>query len=477
MFALTTSARMLRAIILALVLLPMPTRGQDIQQALSSVVLVVARECASAQGAKAGSGFVWRDQTTVVTAFHVVTNCQSLSVRTSAGSVPAQLDRVLVDADLAMLRLASPLPAAPLNAAPSSPSAGDEVVVLGFPLNVPTPDSRFLRIVHATPNARRLRSLLPADAAGEIERAGIPSLDIEILRIDGNILPGHSGGPIVNRVGQVVGIGSGGLQSGAVGVGWAVSSRYLNGLPSGLAGRDAPAIAATSFGFRAPAPDQRFPQVTCGDLSVYRSHTATLAQLVASNDDPAGLNYLAQFAGYAPDELQQLRFTVYVEPGSGLSLVVPENTILFPDPQGCSASFVPNGGIFLRVMVGRAPNNQTAYQRFSPGFQPRHLQWVPYVPFSYTAPRTRPDGTEVYRHAGVSAPMGLGESFRTVIHRRETFGAIEVNNYALNPTLEFQCRNLGPAMMQVPNCTSYFQFKRFWAAMVLGAHLTTMPPI
>lgn len=48
-----------------------------------------------------------------------------------------------------------------------------------------------------------------------------PDLDSHFLAIEGNLVPGHSGAPILASNGTVVGVGIGGLKDGTVGYGWA----------------------------------------------------------------------------------------------------------------------------------------------------------------------------------------------------------------------------------------------------------------
>jgi hypothetical protein len=52
----------------------------------------------------------------------------------------------------------------------------------------------------------------------------MPSVDLPVLNLDGNLKLGHSGCAIVNSAGKIVGIGNGGL---AVGRTWAIPAGYL----------------------------------------------------------------------------------------------------------------------------------------------------------------------------------------------------------------------------------------------------------
>src|ERR1035441_6399066 len=72
------------------------------------------------------------------------------------------------------------------------------------------------------PPMRRLGDLLPSSLARRLQTRNSPDINIEVLSIQGHLLPGHSGAPILNAKGQVIGIANGGLQTGEVEISWAV---------------------------------------------------------------------------------------------------------------------------------------------------------------------------------------------------------------------------------------------------------------
>lgn len=143
-------------------------------------------------GSSLGSGVIVDDQGDIMTALHVVDGATSITVTfidgTSAQAVVAQTHPEL---DLAILQPAS-VPTAAKAATMGNPGAvqvGTEVYAVGSPFGLA--DSMSAGIVSAlsrsftTPGGTKLTGLFQIDAA---------------------VNPGNSGGPLINRDGQVVGI-------------------------------------------------------------------------------------------------------------------------------------------------------------------------------------------------------------------------------------------------------------------------------
>jgi hypothetical protein len=49
-----------------------------------------------------------------------------------------------------------------------------------------------------------------------------PNLAMQVLSIEGHLLPGHSGAPLFDEDNKLIGVGNGGLQAGAIEVSWAI---------------------------------------------------------------------------------------------------------------------------------------------------------------------------------------------------------------------------------------------------------------
>ena len=135
-----------------------------------------------------GSGFVVSGDGLVVTNAHVVEEHSSVTVRSVAGeSYDAQVVGRDALVDLAALRVESgaALPPMPLGDS-ASVRVGDEVIALGFPLNDELGGG--YSVTTGIVSARRTH--------GAVER----------IQTDAAINPGSSGGPLVNRNGEVVGV-------------------------------------------------------------------------------------------------------------------------------------------------------------------------------------------------------------------------------------------------------------------------------
>ncbi len=139
-----------------------------------------------------GSGFIWSDDGYIVTNFHVIQQADSVTVTLQDGSThPARVRGVDPDKDLAVLKInAGEIELTPIATGDSSLlEVGRKVIAIGNPFGLDTTmtvgvTSALGREIDAL-SGRKIRDVIQTDAA---------------------INPGNSGGPLLNSLGQLVGV-------------------------------------------------------------------------------------------------------------------------------------------------------------------------------------------------------------------------------------------------------------------------------
>jgi hypothetical protein len=367
---------MVRPSVLALVLLlpwiggAQPLRPEDgpsaevLARVAPAVLRVAGVGCPG--GDRGGSGFAWEQPGRVVTALHVVAGCRELRVSYQGfAERPARLERAMRDADLALLRVENPPNVAALRLAERVPVVNETVQVYGYPIGVATRDTAALRVTAANNEARRLEDALNDAARRELRSVGMPSLAAEVLRVSGHLLPGHSGAPVLDYEGRVVGVGSGGLQSGAAGIGWAMRSQHVTNLPR--AGSDpgpvAAQVAQSAFAFRvAPVPAEQLAGVPCGELVLVKGRTMRLETLREGVDDGEAIDALLAELAFEEPVLRAMRFDVWTEARSGIGIVLPQGGQFVAEDGFCRARLVP--GIVEVIVTGaRLPDMAATLDR------------------------------------------------------------------------------------------------------------------
>jgi S1-C subfamily serine protease len=152
-------------------------------------------------GESVGSGIITTSDGEIVTNAHVVATATDIRVRLAGETEPRRAELVAIDTgnDLALLRIAgSGFPAARF-ADPGSIGVGDEVVAIGFALDLDGQASITLGIVSAL------------DRTVRTDHGALDGL----VQTDAAISSGNSGGPLVNAAGEVVGINTAVLLGGA----------------------------------------------------------------------------------------------------------------------------------------------------------------------------------------------------------------------------------------------------------------------
>ena len=104
----------------------------------------------------------------------------------------------------------------------SPPSAADsllEMEAVGYPMGT----KAMLRTpVDINPGLLELKDIIETHIIDYLELRASPAPDVEVYSVQGDMQPGHSGAPIIDREGRVLAIGNGGLKSGTIGHGWAI---------------------------------------------------------------------------------------------------------------------------------------------------------------------------------------------------------------------------------------------------------------
>ncbi|HET6978395.1 MAG TPA: trypsin-like peptidase domain-containing protein [Pyrinomonadaceae bacterium] len=198
--------------ILLVLLIPLPTRAQDLLPELVRRIKpsAVAIETFDSRGEKLsrGSGF-FVEADRIVTNRHVLEGAYRAEVHSSAGTVYPVKGVLAVDAegDIALLKIDTPVnQIRPLPLDKTSPQEGESVVVIGNPLGLEG------SVTNGIVSAVR----------------DIPTFG-RIIQITAPISSGSSGSPVVNMQGQVIGIAT--LQiTGGQSVNFAIPSERISQL-------------------------------------------------------------------------------------------------------------------------------------------------------------------------------------------------------------------------------------------------------
>jgi S1-C subfamily serine protease len=201
---------------------PPPAFSATVYQVIQPSLVLIQTESPAAGGNAEGlgSGVVIDDRGDILTSLHVVADAADIKLTFADGTESAgQVITKQPDHDIAVLRADTP-PAQIVPATLGNPNAmrvGDEAYVVGHPLGL-------YGSMSAGVISGLNRSFQPTNSGQKLEG---------LIQIDAAVNPGNSGGPLLNRYGQVVGFVAGLVnptgQNAFVGIGFAVPITVAGG--------------------------------------------------------------------------------------------------------------------------------------------------------------------------------------------------------------------------------------------------------
>jgi S1-C subfamily serine protease len=462
------------------------TAGMDAQlreQVARSVVQVQARGCPG--GDRVGSGFAYGPAQHVVTAWHVVAGCNRITVyweKHGGATQRANVVRVLSGADLALLHAVG-APGRALTEGRTRPKANDELEALGYYLAVPTMDNKPLRV---TFGSTRLRDMLPKDVRLELEQSRAIDLNLDIVRLDGHLLPGLSGAPIFDWNGRVVAIGSGGLKSGSASVSWAVPAVHLTNLLTSSDSRTGGSGASSLFAAAMLDNDGAAAEAfNCGGVQFVYTGVRTFHELTLGHEHLQSIQYLVDEAELTDDDLASFRYHTYQPVNGGGAAAIPEWTILkHTGNTTCQALALNNQ--FSVDFSGQEVSSLNEAQQVSMRYGDQYVAWSqrvwqPFQEYSYIGPIERDDGMLANRATYVSEGTDGTASFlaRTfLLHQppnteRATFTGIIGTYWNFNLEWVNYCEEYS----HDPRCKPHQDEEKMAAQLMLGIFLATAPLI
>ncbi len=175
---------------------PPPAFSARVYQVIRPSLVLIQTQAAGADSPAKnglGSGVVIDDAGDVLTSLHVVANAADIQLTFADGTQSsAQVIVEQPENDIAVLRATQP-PALLVPATLGNPNAmrvGDEAFAVGNPFGLYS--SMSAGVISGFD-----RSFQPSDTNDELEG---------LIQIDAAVNPGNSGGPLLNRYGQVIGI-------------------------------------------------------------------------------------------------------------------------------------------------------------------------------------------------------------------------------------------------------------------------------
>lgn len=222
---------MRHTLIVILLIIPFCLKAEEMNELLKKITGSVVRVQSGPN--TFSTGFFWKNKSIIVTTYHSITDEARLSFRpygthSSWYKVMSILAKDSLH-DLVLLRVDTSKYATPYFFSYSStktPRPICKALTFGYPADGNNAISKDLTI--GLSEKKTLISLFP-----EIKllksRPELKYLDVNTLvnYIDGQLVEGFSGAPIVDLEGNLIGIGHGGLDGGRTGICWCLDVRYL----------------------------------------------------------------------------------------------------------------------------------------------------------------------------------------------------------------------------------------------------------
>ena len=164
------------------------------------------------------TGFLLKGVSGIITALHGVVGCQIITATQSGGKGnifrELEISQADIRNDIAVLTHSG---LAALNSFAFPPASNENrsqnLKVVGFPKNINKVLSTSVKV---RPEKRISWNDMNSAAINKIKIRKSPGLDVDMLNIEGHIVPGHSGAPIINGKGEVLGVANGGLDGGRI---------------------------------------------------------------------------------------------------------------------------------------------------------------------------------------------------------------------------------------------------------------------
>ena len=281
---------------------------------------------------RSASGFLWKHPDSIITSFHAVAGSTDIIAECRGQKKRASISRLYRDADLALLKAES-FHCQPLSRLKNTqPSFNDQLFTFGFYGGATNGISRTLRRGF-TSGSETLKGLLPPSARAKIEAAGAPDLNLGIYYLNGSLLPGFSGAPIVDGSGELVGIGDGGLENGAAQISWIIPARYIDDLlESTETAHGVSDSADVLFSSEVDVPDEKIFEFEShgSTFRFIKTKTRSLAEMAKTSEDPDGITRLLDDYRHVvnDDAFGAMEFDVYEEIDHGIILTVPAGQAL-----------------------------------------------------------------------------------------------------------------------------------------------------
>lgn len=433
-----------------------PSAAQ-VHAAANSVYKVWGRGC-SARGRptddRFGTAFVVEKDSApyLVTALHVVAGCSRVTVEDHAqNEVATTLAKVYSPADLALVQRPAGIGGTPLRIAQQDASAGQPVAALGFGETGTFLSKSFpVRLSQgAIPGANTIANLVPGAVLADLQRQGFPNPFARIVDLDGALLHGDSGCPILDGNGEVTAIGNGGTMGGALPISWGfpastISLLFASGETAPTGAKLIPALHASKLStgqFSAAVANAGSSTVQCGAQSFQLVGRRSFDQVLHSAD-ALSVQHVGLAQAYAAQVSKPLlptdQFNVYVSLRSGAVIVTPGDVLLTSVGSDCVA--ISEDDVELRYTslfepsVAAATPETTIF--VSRSVHPGEFVF-PNPMFTMPLPVTRADGMVVQRTAvfiSEGAPI-QNEAYITHAFRNGTYLGALVRTITPQPAM------------------------------------------
>ncbi|SHM99023.1 Trypsin-like peptidase domain-containing protein [Cyclobacterium lianum] len=365
------------------------------------------------------TGFLWKTPQQIVTSLHGMSPTGEIRVLYQGQAWrKARIKKVLQKADLVLLELLPGQPALPSGLVPiagfhpEKVAIGSDVFALGYNGGATGSSSRQMKKGYVDPET--LANLIPKKDKDALSRIGFPALDLNILYLEGSLLPGFSGAPVFDAQTRLIGIGDGGLEKGASNVSWIIPASYLaelensstSALPAGFENLTQLFSATAIIEVNAPEIEvetrvsEKFLESSYSKMNerpveaigfeFYATKNRSLSDMMASSDDPENIQKLAdEFALDINIQLdyENMRFDIYEDINNGVVVAVPEGRALQFNPAeeafqvtnfegndmqlyfyGMQSDFSQTDFEELLVLMGEIINQNFAYRYGMSGF-------------------------------------------------------------------------------------------------------------